>query len=300
MTSNKKLKPFFHLGNISQQLQIVNLQMEMNEISEQMMQVKNNSFLDNARKNLYKIFADLDAVVSALMGAAYGAAKTAIATRGQARAKAPGTRLKMAPPTPFNTSITNQRAFAGVSLPLDEVKAIGKAHGASVNDMVLWLCSTALRGYLAEGRELPDKTLVAGVPISLRAEGDTSSNNQVSGTVIDLATQVKDPLQRLADIMAGTKAMNTLSANRCAWRSVGKATSVERILAQYTRITAKMAPVWMAMSNTLALASSNPSSDPARIRCPVEEMGKNSVNPSTTPMMAALTSNTTSTRTPCK
>ena len=142
-----------------------------------------------------------------LAGAAYGAAKTAIATRGQARAKAPGTRLKMAPPTPFNTSITNQRAFAGVSLPLGEVKAIGKALGASVNDMVLWLCSTALREYLAEGRELPDKTLVAGVPISLRAEGDTSSNNQVSGTVIDLATQVKDPLQRLADIMAGTKAM---------------------------------------------------------------------------------------------
>ncbi len=63
MTTNKKLKPFFHLGNIAQQLQIVNLQMEMNEISEQMMQVKNNSFLDNARKNLYKIFADLDAVV---------------------------------------------------------------------------------------------------------------------------------------------------------------------------------------------------------------------------------------------
>jgi hypothetical protein len=63
ITTNKKLKPFFHLGNISQQLQIVKLQMEMNEISEQMMQVKNNSFLDNARKNMYKIFADLDAAV---------------------------------------------------------------------------------------------------------------------------------------------------------------------------------------------------------------------------------------------
>jgi len=94
-----------------------------------------------------------------------------------------------------------------VSLPLKEVKVIGKAHGASINDMVLWLCSTALREYLAEGRELPDKSLVAGVPISLRAEGDTSSNNQVSGTVIDLATQVKDPLKRLAVIMAGTRAM---------------------------------------------------------------------------------------------
>jgi trans-2-enoyl-CoA reductase len=58
--------------------------------------------------------------------------------------------------------------------------------------MVMWLCSTALRDYLAEGRELPDQTLVASVPISLRAEGDTSANNQVSGTLIDLATQVKD------------------------------------------------------------------------------------------------------------
>ena len=52
--------------------------------------------------------------------------------------------------------------------------------------MVMWLCSTALRDYLAEGRELPDQTLVASVPISLRAEGDTSANNQVSGTLIDL------------------------------------------------------------------------------------------------------------------
>jgi len=144
-----------------------------------------------------------------LAGAALKSAQAALAARRDATKRAPGTRLKLAPPTPFNTSITNQRAFAGVSLPLKEVKAIGKAHGASVNDMVLWLCSTALREYLAEGRELPDRTLVAGVPISLRAEGDTSSNNQVSGTLIDLATQVGDPLKRLSDIMAGTQAMKT-------------------------------------------------------------------------------------------
>jgi len=142
-----------------------------------------------------------------LAGAAVGAAKSALAARREGGKSSLPRRLKLAPPTPFNTSITNQRAFAGVSLPLKEVKAIGKAHGASINDMVLWLCSTALRDYLAEGRELPDKSLVAGVPISLRAEGDASSNNQVSGTVIDLATQVKDPIKRLASIMAGTRAM---------------------------------------------------------------------------------------------
>ena len=143
-----------------------------------------------------------------LAGAALGAARQALAERrAGTRTAAPGTRMKWAPATPFNVSITNQRAFAGVPLPLAEVKAIGKQHGASVNDMVLWLCSTALREYLAESRELPAKTLVAGVPISLRSEGDTRSNNQVSGTVIDLATQIKDPLQRLADIMAGTRSM---------------------------------------------------------------------------------------------
>ena len=143
-----------------------------------------------------------------LASAAYSAAKAALAQRrAGVRSAAPGTRLKFAPPTPFNTSITNQRSFATLSLPLGEVKAIGKLHGASINDMVMWLCSTALRDYLAESRELPAKTLVAGVPISLRPEGDTSANNQVSGTVIDLATQVKDPLQRLAHIMAGTRSM---------------------------------------------------------------------------------------------
>jgi diacylglycerol O-acyltransferase / wax synthase len=140
-----------------------------------------------------------------LAGAAVGAVKQALATRG-AGAKSTS-MFKLAPPTPFNTSITNQRAFASVSLPLPEVKQIGKALGASVNDMVLWLCSTALRDYLADSRELPAKTLVAGVPISLRAEGDATSNNQVSGTVIDLATQQKDPVKRLEQIMAGTHAM---------------------------------------------------------------------------------------------
>ena len=143
-----------------------------------------------------------------LAGAALKAAKTALAQRRAGiKTSAPGTRLKFAPATPFNASITNQRSFSGVALPLLEVKAIGKQHGASINDMVMWLCSTALRDYLADARELPAKTLVAGVPISLRSEGDTRANNQVSGTVIDLATQVKDPLQRLAQIMAGTRSM---------------------------------------------------------------------------------------------
>ena len=94
-----------------------------------------------------------------------------------------------------------------MSLPLGEVKAIGKSVGASINDVVLWLCSTALRSYLKDSRELPDKSLVAGVPISLRQEGDTTANNQVAGTLIDLGTEIADPVERLKAIRRGTTAM---------------------------------------------------------------------------------------------
>ena len=154
-------------------------------------------------------------LVPALAKTVAGAVQKAIAER---REESPGDRaarkaekapsaFKFAPPTPFNHSITNQRSFAAVSLPLPEIKAIGKGLGASINDMVLWLCSTALRSYLKDSRELPEKSLVAGVPISLRQEGDTTSNNQVAGTLIDLGTNEADPAERLKAIKRGTAAM---------------------------------------------------------------------------------------------
>jgi len=59
--------------------------------------------------------------------------------------------------------------------------------------------------------------------------------------------------------------------------------------------TARMAPLWIAMSKTLDLASVMPSRLPVRMRWPVDEIGRNSVSPSTMPMMAALISRMTST-----
>ena len=154
-------------------------------------------------------------LVPALAKTVAGAVQKAIAERREEspedraarKAEKAPSAFKFAPPTPFNHSITNQRAFAAVSLPLPEIKAIGKGLGASINDMVLWLCSTALRAYLKDSRELPEKSLVAGVPISLRQEGDTTSNNQVAGTLIDLGTDQADPAERLKAIKRGTSAM---------------------------------------------------------------------------------------------
>jgi diacylglycerol O-acyltransferase len=48
---------------------------------------------------------------------------------------------------------------------------------------------------------LPDKPLVAGVPISLREPGDTRQNNQVSGMLCQIGTDIADPVERLKAVL---------------------------------------------------------------------------------------------------
>ena len=115
--------------------------------------------------------------------------------------------LSLAPRTAFNVSVSDRRSFAAVSLPLGEVKALSKAHLATINDMVLMLCSSALRRYFSAHKTLPRKSLVAAVPISLRQAGDTSSDNQASMSLVNLGTDIADPARRLAHVMAATAAM---------------------------------------------------------------------------------------------
>jgi diacylglycerol O-acyltransferase len=115
--------------------------------------------------------------------------------------------LTLAPKTAFNASVTDGRAFAAVSLPLAELKGIGKAHEATVNDMVLMVVSTALRRHLGKKHTLPKKSLIAAVPISLRAPGDTSSDNQASLSLISLGTHIADPMQRLEHIRNASRSM---------------------------------------------------------------------------------------------
>jgi WS/DGAT/MGAT family acyltransferase len=115
--------------------------------------------------------------------------------------------LTLAPRTVFNQSITTGRTFAAVSLPLAEIKAIGRAHEATINDIVLLLCSTALRHYLQRRKALPRKSLVAGVPITLRVQGDSRSDNQASMSLVSLGTNIGDLRRRLAHVKAATAAM---------------------------------------------------------------------------------------------
>jgi diacylglycerol O-acyltransferase / wax synthase len=125
--------------------------------------------------------------------------------------------LGLAPRTRLNVTVSSRRAFAALSLPLAAVNAVRRRHGASLNDAVLMVCSGALRRHFLKHGPLPRKSMVAGVPISTRAKGDTTANNQATMTVVSLGTQIADPAKRLAHVLAATQAMK---ANMGAMKSL--------------------------------------------------------------------------------
>lgn len=114
--------------------------------------------------------------------------------------------LGLAPKTIFNDSITNQRSFSTLSVPLSDIKALGKRVGGTVNTIVMAMCSIALERFLKERNLAPKEPLIAVVPVSLRAEGDASMNNQVSSVRVDLATDIKDIPERFKAIHASSEA----------------------------------------------------------------------------------------------
>lgn len=108
----------------------------------------------------------------------------------------------MSPPTILNKAISSERSFAGTSISLSRAKAVAKASGGKLNDVVLALSSGVVRRYLLQQGALPTKSLTAAVPISLREEGNTEANNQVFGMICSIATNLEDPKGRLEAIIA--------------------------------------------------------------------------------------------------
>jgi diacylglycerol O-acyltransferase / wax synthase len=104
-----------------------------------------------------------------------------------------------APRSMFNVSITGARRFAAQGWPLDRIKAVGKAAGATMNDVMLAMCSGALRKYLLDLGALPDKPLVAAIPMSLRADA-SMGGNAIGLILCNLATTEADAGDRLATI----------------------------------------------------------------------------------------------------
>ena len=108
------------------------------------------------------------------------------------------------PRTSLNQAITAHRRVAFSTISLDDVKRVKNALETTVNDVVLAICTGALRQYLIDGDELPDDPLVATVPVSVQS-AQTKSANKVSAMFVALPCRVDDPVKRLLTIRDSTK-----------------------------------------------------------------------------------------------
>jgi diacylglycerol O-acyltransferase / wax synthase len=110
------------------------------------------------------------------------------------------------PKTRFNQTVSPHRVFEARFHDLADFKRIkASVPGATVNDVALAYVGGALREYLADHGELPDESLVAACPISLRDSDDKSGKgNMVFGRLQSLGTDIADPLERLSSIAAST------------------------------------------------------------------------------------------------
>lgn len=106
-----------------------------------------------------------------------------------------------APRTRFNEKVSSQRSLALMTVELDRIKAVKDAAGVTVNDVVMAICSGAVRRWLEDRDELPPTSLVAMVPLSVRADDEHGNfGNRVSAMFVPLHTDVPEAAGRLAAI----------------------------------------------------------------------------------------------------
>lgn len=152
--------------------------------------------LSNSLAQYAEVIRSIPSVAGKVVAAAKPVVQKAVSTR-----TAP---FKFAPRTPFNVNISAKRNFVTATLSFAEVRAAAKVLGGSVNDGVLFVCSSALRTYLKGLNDLPKRTLVAAMPVSLREESNKQLNNQASMVLAELGTHHGDAAKRWKAILSST------------------------------------------------------------------------------------------------
>ena len=148
------------------------------------------------------------------------------ASRQSREEKAERAELEV-PRTWLNTPLSPFREIAWCSLPLEDLRAVGHAHGGTINDALLAAVGGAMRQYALDRDELPELPLVASVPVALRGgdDDDGDRSNAVTALSIGLATDLEDPIERLETIRAATSVRKrekgaSLGESLAAWVDV--------------------------------------------------------------------------------
>ena len=110
-----------------------------------------------------------------------------------------------APASVLNGRVRAKRRFATQQIAIERMKVLATAAGCTLNDLVLATCSGALRRFLEDGGELPEKSLTAGIPVSVRPKDDENTGNAITFIIATLGTDIDDPLERLAAIRTSVR-----------------------------------------------------------------------------------------------
>jgi diacylglycerol O-acyltransferase len=110
------------------------------------------------------------------------------------------------PRSPLNTKVTGARRFVAQSYSLERINRVREAFGATINDIVLAMSSSALRRYLADyAGGVPERPLTAMTPVSVRPRDADDFGNATSAVLVNLATHMDDPVRRLQTIQASIR-----------------------------------------------------------------------------------------------
>ncbi|OBF03022.1 diacylglycerol O-acyltransferase [Mycobacterium sp. ACS4054] len=149
-----------------------------------------------------------------------------------------------APRTMLNVKIGGARRCAAQSWSLDRIKGVKKAAGVTVNDVVLAMCSGALRYYLLEQNALPDTPLIAMVPVSLRTEEEADAGGNLVGAILcNLATDTDDPAQRLQTIS------DSMRSNKQVFSQLPRFQALALSAANTSALALAAVPGWVASTS---------------------------------------------------
>jgi diacylglycerol O-acyltransferase len=148
----------------------------------------------------------------------------------------PAAKLFEAPPTPFNRALTAHRSVAFADVPFRDLAGIKEAFGTTINDVVLAASCASLRAWLLAHGGLPERSLVANVPVTVRAAhgADGDVGNRVSMILAHLPVTSEDPVGRLLAIHAET--------HRAKERHGGSGGDVLR---RFTDLVTSLASPWL-------------------------------------------------------
>ncbi|AFM19797.1 Diacylglycerol O-acyltransferase [Mycolicibacterium chubuense NBB4] len=111
-----------------------------------------------------------------------------------------------APHSILNARISRNRRFATQQYEFDRLKKLSAQHGATINDVALAIIGGGLRSFLSDFDKLPDRSLIAFLPVNVRPKGDEGGGNAVGAILAPMGTDIEDPVDRLEAITAATHA----------------------------------------------------------------------------------------------